>query len=181
MTDPTTLPELQALHFAGPVGAPKYLYLAGPVRGLDYQGCTNWRQWVIEQLPAGVIGLDPMRGKQYLRPYGIIQDAVPEFAMSTAEAIFARDRRDCCRADAVLVNFLGTEKVSVGTVMECTWAHEHHIPVIVAIEKEGNIHDHGMLRQTWSVRVETLEEATACAVAMVMDGDEMGDIIEGDN
>lgn len=147
----------------------KRIYLAGPIKGLSFGDCTDWRKDVIARLPSGVVGLDPMRGRHYLKEYKIMEDYYAAFALSRPEAIFARDRRDCCRADAVLVNFLGAEKASIGTTMECVWAYEAHIPVIVAIEKEGNIHDHGMLRCCWSVRVDTLEEAVACAVGMVTD------------
>lgn len=39
------------------------LYLAGPITGLTYAECTDWRDWVRAQLPPDIVGLSPMRGR----------------------------------------------------------------------------------------------------------------------
>ncbi len=54
---------------------------------------------------------------------------------------------------------LSAQKVSIGTVMEIAWAKAFQIPVIVIMEKEGNLHDHPMIRDCIGFRVETLLEA----------------------
>jgi len=43
--------------------------------------------------------------------------------------------------------------------MEMAWAWDNGIPVVCMIEKEGNVHDHPMLRETIGFRVETRQEA----------------------
>ena len=65
------------------------------------------------------------------------------------------------------MNLLGAERVSIGTVMEIAWAHDHKIPIVAAMEPEGNLHDHPMLRDSISVRVSSLDEAIEAVVAIV--------------
>ncbi len=44
------------------------VYLAGPIAGCSYAGCTDWREYAIGALlDAGIKGLSPMRAKEYLK------------------------------------------------------------------------------------------------------------------
>lgn len=146
----------------------KTVYLAGPITGLDYAGCTDWRiQATAELAAAGIKGLSPMRWKEYLRAEGILpalRNAKEDYAyakygvMATSRGIMTRDRFDCTRCDVVLVHLGGAAKVSVGTVMEIAWADLKRTP-IVAVMEEGNVHEHGMINEAIGFRVDTLEEA----------------------
>jgi hypothetical protein len=69
-----------------------------------------------------------------------------------------RDRFDATRCDVLLVNLLGAERVSIGTVMEIAWADLRRTP-IVAVMEEGNVHEHGMVNEAIGFRVTTLDEA----------------------
>lgn len=144
------------------------VYLAGPITGLDHAGATDWRKAVIADLAtAGIKGLSPMRGKEYMshvteftsdgdqyeKLYGVRN------VMSTNRGIMTRDRFDATRCDATLVNFMGATRVSIGTVMEIAWADAHRIPVVCAMEPEGNPHHHGMVMEAIGFRLPTLEEA----------------------
>ena len=80
--------------------------------------------------------------------------------MTSAKAINRRDYFDCTRSTLVLVNLEGTERVSIGTVMEIAWAYQAKIPTIVVCPK-GNIHHHVMLDECSTYQVETLDEAIA--------------------
>lgn len=109
-----------------------------------------------------------MRGKRYLDiPGKAIENDPYTFPLSTDRAINSRDRFDTLRATAVLVNLLGASRVSIGTVMEIAWAYDHKIPVVVAMEPEGNLHDHPMIRDSISIRVASLEEAIEAVTALV--------------
>jgi hypothetical protein len=68
----------------------------------------------------------------------------------------------------VLVNFLGAEKVSIGTVMEMAWADLSRTPIIVVMAPEGDLHDHSMLREVTGFRVATLEEGLEVAKAILL-------------
>lgn len=134
------------------------IYLAGPITGQTYEGCTDWREEFIRTTPGWLEGVSPMRWKQYLLEETQVQDQYEESVLSCQRGIFARDSWDCRRCDAILVNLLGADRVSIGTVMEIAWAHVHHKPIVLVMEKEGNIHEHSMLREACPFRVETLEE-----------------------
>lgn len=135
------------------------VYLAGPITGLSYDGAVDWREQAIKTLDVyGIKGLSPMRGKQYLSGKEYVADSYSEFVMSTPKAIVTRDRFDSMRCDVLLVNFTGSTKVSIGTVMEIAWADAQRIPIVIAMEK-GNVHEHSMLTQVAGYVVETMDEA----------------------
>ena len=147
------------------------VYLAGPITGLSYGGAVDWRESVRTDLArAGIRGLSPMRGKEYLKDDTGIADEYAGMVLSCSRGITTRDRFDCNRADLLIVNFLGATKVSIGTVMEIAWADAKRIPVILVIEDEGNVHDHAMIRECTGFRVNTLEEAVKIAKVVLTDG-----------
>jgi len=132
-------------------------YLAGPITGLAYESATDWRQYVIDRLPPHIVGVSPLRGKDYLPKEENLKEQYPELhPMSTEDGIMTRDFFDVHRADALLVNFLEATRVSIGTVMEISWAHMLRKPVVVVMEKD-NIHQHPMLRKASSLIVPSLD------------------------
>jgi len=136
------------------------VYLAGPITGCSYVACTNWRDFFEEELNSvHVQVLSPMRGKTYLRGLDDIAHDYPSMIMSCQRGIMVRDHFDTTRATILVVNLLGAEKVSIGTVMEMSWAWDHGIPVVCIMEEEGNIHDHPMIRETIGFRVTTETQA----------------------
>lgn len=144
----------------------KTVYLAGPITGCSFNGCTDWRNEAIRQLaPHGIRGLSPMRAKDYLKAEKEIVGSYEDKVMSCQRGIMTRDRYDSTHCDAVIVNFLGATKVSIGTVMEIGWTDLIRTPIICAIESDGhNPHDHPMIREAIGFRVATMEEAIECAV-----------------
>lgn len=160
------------------------VYLAGPITGLSYEGCTDWRakarEWLAQR---GIRGISPMRGKDYLANEQNVSDAYDDAAekvterfgrmaavLSTGKAIVARDRFDCQRADIVIANVLGAQAASIGTMIELGWADSARVPVILVIEGEGNPHDHGMVREVCGFRAENLDEALHVAAAVLEEG-----------
>lgn len=147
-------------------------YLAGPISGCSFNGCTNWRDYVIGRLPPEIQGLSPMRGKTYLQGLDKISTHVSERhalnedskvkhlsqVMSGSRGIMTRDFNDCRRSDVILVNLHGADKVSIGTVMEIAWAKAFNIPVICVID-DGNLHDHPMINECVGFRVKNLDDA----------------------
>lgn len=141
------------------------VYLAGGIAGLVGAETVNWRQNAQHYLGVrGIECLSPMRAKQAISGMARIstdfhdyEDRGPFF---TSRGIMTRDFNDVKRCDALLVNLLGLEKVSIGTIMELAWAYALQKPAVVAIEASGNPHDnHPMIHEAIPFRVETLEEA----------------------
>ena len=157
----------------------KTVYLAGPITGLTYGGCTEWRDGAIESLALfGIEGLSPMRGKEALSHLvDPLSGTAVEYAhltpLATPKGILTRDHWDCNRADAIIFNLLGATKPSQGTIMEIAWGYHRGIPLIAAIEESGNPHEHAMVTGALTYRFTTLEEAIA-AVIVTLNGQYRG-------
>lgn len=146
----------------------KTVYLAGPISGLSFAECVDWRQYAINELfHHGIRGLSPMRAKDYLKSEKIIDGSYEDSVLSCARGIYTRDRFDTLRCDLMLVNLLGATKASIGTAMEFGWADSVKTPIICAIEPEGNPHDHPMIREAIGFRVATLKEALTVAISIL--------------
>lgn len=142
----------------------KLVYLAGPISGLSYGQCTGWREEAMAALAQhGITGISPMRAKEYLSHLHDISSDGRDYAhlgvFATPRGVITRDRYDCMRCGVLLVNLLGAQRVSVGSVMEMAWADAKRTPIVCVMEREGNPHDHMMFTEVIGFRVETLEEA----------------------
>jgi nucleoside 2-deoxyribosyltransferase len=149
----------------------KTVYLAGPITGLTYAGCTDWRFRAVEVLAKhGIKGLSPMRGKSFLANLKSISGTGEEYkdmgVLATQKSVVARDRLDTTTSNIVLMNMLGAERVSIGTMIEAGWADASRVPIILVIEPT-NLHHHMMLREIAGFVVETLDEALATAVSIL--------------
>jgi len=141
------------------------VYLAGPITGLSYAGATDWRSQAIEALRPDIVGVSPMRGKDYLAMLptigGTSEEAYTRLSvMSAPKGVICRDRWDVRTCDAVLMNVLGAAKVSVGTMIEVGWADAFRKPVVV-VREPGNVHSHMMLDEIAGYTVGTLDEAVS--------------------
>jgi nucleoside 2-deoxyribosyltransferase len=145
------------------------LYLAGPIAGLDYEGCTDWRKVVTHSLFQKMECYSPMRGKSFLMGKGVLHGGdYPDHVLSSKKGIMGRDFNDVKRADALLVNLLNPPAVSIGTVMEIGWAYCMQKPVVMIMEKNGNIHDHLMVNECCTYRTDDLEEAIALCELLLL-------------
>jgi nucleoside 2-deoxyribosyltransferase len=152
----------------------KSVYAAGPITGLSFTGATDWRNTLQVLLKDKVQVLSPLRSKDYLKDEKVIGDSYEQekidspltHVLSSSRGITTRDRNDVMNSDIILVNLLGATKVSIGTVMEIAWADMLRKPVVLIMEKNGNVHDHAMIRECVGFRVETLEQAAKVVEAV---------------
>lgn len=172
ITSSTTRPNTEALtkqsvHFAdrdkltNKRNTMKKVYLAGPITGLNYKGATDWREEAKTRLnDVGIAGFSPMRAKEHLKNRKVlVASGYLDSAISNPKAIVCRDHNDVYTSDAILVNLLGAERVSIGTAMEIAWAHAYRKPIVLVMEKKGNLHEHGMLTEVCGYRVTNLDDA----------------------
>lgn len=150
----------------------KTVYLAGPITGLSFKGCTDWREQVCADLNTlGIKGLSPMRAKDYLAHLDNISGTGEEYGhlgvLSTPRGVITRDHYDCTTCDVLLVNLLGAKQVSIGTVAEIAWAWMKRTPIVIAIEPKGNIHEHMFILEMTGFRVESLQQAVATVGAIL--------------
>jgi len=149
------------------------VYLAGPIAGLTYEQGQDWRAYVAAELPQEIRAISPLRAKgERLARVGVITDSYEDNPLTSQRGLTTRDRMDCTRADAIIMNLMDTTKVSIGTMIEIGWADAHRIPIILVLPKTGNVHDHPMVRDCASFRVETLDEAiTICEAILLPEGE----------
>lgn len=150
----------------------KTVYLYGPITGLNYAGAQDWRTWMREQLaPHGIDAVSPLRAKDYLAALPSISGHGRDYAdmgvLSTPPAVLARDKFDVLRADMLVGNFLGADRVSIGSMFEQAWAHQNHTPIASALEATGNPHDHMFFTQTLGFRVASLEALRDVVLAVL--------------
>jgi len=154
----------------------KTVYLAGPISGLSYDEAMGWREIVTAELAKSDIrGLSPLRAKVYLRECNSIADHYVEgdidtdacITMSNPRGITTRDRFDCTKCSVLFVNLLATTKVSIGTVMEIAWADVNRIPIVIVMEKTGNLHDHAMINECVGFKVSTVSEGVDIVKAIL--------------
>jgi hypothetical protein len=144
----------------------KSIFLAGPLTGVSYKDALEWRKYVESKLPADIVAFSALRGKICLAKERVLKSAYPEHLLTTPQGTITRDRYDVSRCDALFVNFLDTDRVSIGTIMEMAWADSRRIPIILALEN-GNIHDHAFVRQVAAFITRDLDEAIQTAVDVV--------------
>ena len=131
----------------------KLVYLAGPISGLDYNGCNDWREEAVKKLDEwGIAGLSPMRYKNYLSDEKVISDEY-NTTLSCSRGLTTRDRFDSMRCDIFLANLFGADSA--------------RRPIVTVIEKQGNPHEHSIVRELTCFRVETLEEGLYVARAIL--------------
>lgn len=140
------------------------VYLAGPIKGLDYSGATSWRDRVEEALRVlGITAFSPMRGKEFLRQTGVIDSVrhpMPPDPLVQQSGVVTRDMHDVTHCDALLVYLLGADLVSIGTVCEMAWSYMLRKPMVVVMETSGNPHEHLFIREfAAAFRTDDLEDA----------------------
>ena len=144
-------------------------YLAGPMCQMTLQQANVWRLYVEEELaPYGVRCRNPFRAKEKFfqdnKLIGLNYDRTP-LQLSDKYVLF-RDRNDVLSSDLVFVNFLGALEVSIGTVMEISWATLLRKPVVIVAEPD-NIHLHPMIRESTAFIVPTLEDGIEVTVEVL--------------
>lgn len=147
------------------------VYLAGPIAGNTYDQAEGWRAYAREVLEDhGIEVLSPLRAKDFLASEGLLhQHSYDVHPLSTNKGITTRDRFDCQRADVVLVNLLGAERVTIGTMIELGWADAARRPIVLALE-EGGVHDHAIVREVAGFIVPSLDEAIQLTIAILAAG-----------
>lgn len=132
----------------------KTVYLSGPMTGCSNAEMTKWRQSVSSTLAKlDIHALSPVRHLDELIYLG------ERFA-------FYRDYNDVKNCDALLVNFLGSQRVSIGTVFEICWAQMLKIPCVVVMNN-GNVHSHLFIKEAASAIVPTLKEGLRHLISVI--------------
>lgn len=145
------------------------IYLAGPITGWSYDQCTNWREYVAQEISEEIQCISPMRGKDELKGSVLIHEEYKDHPMCSASAITNRDRFDLSRSNAVLMHLPEPPngKISIGTMIELGWADAQRIPVVVVM-KENSAYNHPMLTNIASIIVPDLDMGIAAIESIIL-------------
>lgn len=132
------------------------VYLIGPIRGNNYDESTTWREYVADQLRrSDITSYSPMRGKSIIKERLGDQKLVatsPEVAsgdlediqLTSTKGINLRDYFDVRNRTLGFANFLGFDRISKGSILECGGFVALGKPLVVCME-EDNVHNHPLL------------------------------------
>ncbi len=146
----------------------RYVYLAGPIAGTTYKEATDWRQSVTDMFSPGIVGISPMRLKEWCKRIPVIQDVEQYKEMTTEEeylisgeshAIRTRDNYDVSTVDMVFVHLpkeLNERRPSWGTAIEIGWASAHQKPVVLVTD-DDTLANHPLVRESVGWIVPDLE------------------------
>ena len=147
------------------------VYLSGPITGLTYHDARyGWRKDFSNRLDPGVYVLSPMRHEGHLAEIkGPLSSNYPSHLFSHGKMIVAKDFLDIDRSDLVVANFLGSEKVSRGTLVELGYAHAKGKTIVAIVEKD-NIHYYPFVTELAAVVVEDIQTAATIVNSLLSVG-----------
>lgn len=118
------------------------VYLAGPVSHTTWVNAVSWRKDVKGVLrDSNIDCLDPTR-------HGLIQDD---------DIITHLCMNDVKNSDAILVNFLDMDRISIGTILEIGWASALDKPVVLVVDEEKSF-DYGIFQYLTRLRADNMED-----------------------
>lgn len=112
----------------------KFIYLAGGIFGISYKEAVDWRTEIKSLLLPGLIGISPMRLKEFLHRKRKIGHSYEDDDLSNARAIWARDKMDVKTCDMLLAYMpreINEKRPSTGTTMELGWADAFDKPIVL--------------------------------------------------
>lgn len=156
------------------------VYLGGPIDGLSYEEATEWRSYAKNRFAEyGVVGVDPMRGKEHLAELNkaIDNNDLPKHFTTNPTYLADRDILDITQSDMMLANFhvyvkhsttlvIG-DKESNGTIWEMGLARGQHKPVIGVCSLEFSLRRHPLINRGVSLWIESLDVAIEACVSML--------------
>jgi hypothetical protein len=143
------------------------VYLAGPMLGTTKDQMLQWRLHAIKRF-CPVIAFSPLRGFQHLlADDGHMPPGQEGHPLLDPQAFTRRDFWDVRRHDALLCNFMGATRVSIGSCMEIAVARERHKYITVVME-QNNIHRYSMILDSASLVVDHLDQGIELTKAALL-------------
>jgi len=135
------------------------IYCCHPITGSSADEVYEYYDDILNVMSSyGYEVLLPLYAKNYLRTETNFRAADYRHPVSTNHAIFNRDRWMVDQSDIVYANLMGSERVSIGTMMELAWASDKGKHVIVAMDKE-NVHRHAFVLEAADVIFDVEKDA----------------------
>jgi nucleoside 2-deoxyribosyltransferase len=150
----------------------RHVYLAGPIYGCSYDEATDWRYYVRAHLHPRIIGISPMRMKEFLEKedqIGASYDQEP--IVGAPMGIAARDFFDVRRTDVLLAyvpQWSTDRRPACGTLLEIGAAIAWGKPIILVSDDE-RICNSPLIRGKVGWQLDTLDEGIAAANSILAD------------
>ena len=137
----------------------RFVYLAGPISGCNFDEATNWRQYVSAAFQKDIIGVSPMRLKDWcsrvlkisdVDQYKEVASDVEYLLSGESRAIRTRDFNDVKTADMIFMYLprnLNGRQPSWGTVIELGWASAQNVPIVLVTDDE-TLAKHPLVRES---------------------------------
>lgn len=143
------------------------IYLAGPISGKGYDEVVGLYQEKSRMFKGwGYEVLCPMTGKTHLKGTEDFKAQGYLDSIANDHSIFERDKWMVSQSDIVFADFSNSgERVSIGTVMELSWAsllNKHTVSII----PDGNVHNHSFVLEASDIIFTTKEQAFAYFVSL---------------
>lgn len=149
----------------------KYVYLGGPMTGVDPVERERWRkESALFYAPYDIAVLSPSRTQPSISNVVITPGEYSD-PLCTDAAIVDQDFNDMRLADLLLYNFIGATKVSIGSCAEIGghYLADLHSPLIMALDK-GNPHDHPFIRRAATIVVPDYRQALKASLRYLLPG-----------
>lgn len=139
-------------------GKKRQIYLACPISGLAFDEVEAKYAEKVKRLEKyydvviPIVANGCLRGEGSLKAYGFTHPVVSD------HAIVERDRWMVVTSELMLADLTHADRVSIGTMMELAWAHDHGLHTVTVMEP-GNIHEHAFVFEASDVVFSNLEDA----------------------
>jgi nucleoside 2-deoxyribosyltransferase len=135
------------------------VYCVHPISGMSGDEVFEYYQDTYDVLSEKYDVLTPMIGKTKLRTeIKFKAEGYKDNPLATNHAIFERDRWMVKQSDIIYANLSGTDRVSIGSMMELAWASLLGKYIVLVMEKD-NIHRHAFVLEAADVIFYNEEEA----------------------
>lgn len=147
----------------------RFVYLAGPISGMSYGEATDWRQAITSLFLPGIVGVSPMRMKEWasklkaikdVKQYAKVADEEDFLISGESHAINTRDMYDVRTCDMTLIympkSLTDKAGISVGTVKEIGYAARDRKPMVLVTD-DKKVAGHPLIREDIGWIVPTLE------------------------
>ena len=146
------------------------IYLAGPISGKtikEVETSFSGRKAIFEK--SGYNVFNPMVGKGQLRVELKYRKHGYDHPLANNHAIVERDRWMVTNSDVIFVDLMcANEHVSIGSMMELAWAHDHGIHTVVAMPEDGP-HAHAFVIEAADVLFHSSRDAIDYLTLLVKD------------
>lgn len=154
------------------------VYLSGPITGMNYEDARyGWRREFSEGLGHDIVVLSPMRHEGHLAELktAMSVEALKAFEkeknhiFSHPRMIVSKDMLDIEQCDLMVVNLLGSTKVSQGTIWEMGYAKGVGKQIVV-ITKREDPHNSPFIFESANVVVDNLQDAIMITNSLLSTG-----------